>query len=133
MLNINESNISIDDNFFDLGGDSLNAINLSAKIYSKFNIEIFVKDILEYPIISDLSDLISSKISNTSSTSIEKIKEAEEFFRTEMEKEFYYSAYAACFSKFRDDASQWERYGHYGQGVCIAFHEDMMEKMTGGG
>ena len=61
-----------------------------------------------------------------------KLREAEDFFRAEMEKEFYYSAYAACFSKFRDDASQWERYGHYGQGVCIAFHEDMMEKMTGG-
>lgn len=61
-----------------------------------------------------------------------KVRDAEQFFRQEMEKEFYYSAYAACFSKFRDDASQWERYGHYGQGVCIAFHEDMMEKMTGG-
>jgi len=61
-----------------------------------------------------------------------KLREAEAFFRSEMEKEFYYSAYAACFSKFRDDASQWERYGHYGQGVCIAFHEDMMERMTGG-
>lgn len=62
----------------------------------------------------------------------EKIPAAEVFFRKELEKEFYYSAYAACFSKFRDDASQWERYGHYGQGVCIAFHEEMMEKMTGG-
>lgn len=62
----------------------------------------------------------------------QKLREAEAFFRNEMEKEFYYSAYAACFSKFRDDASQWERYGHFGQGVCIAFHEDMMEKMTGG-
>lgn len=62
----------------------------------------------------------------------EKVPAAEEFFRKELEKEFYYSAYAACFSKFRDDASQWERYGHYGQGVCIAFHEEMMEKMTGG-
>ena len=61
-----------------------------------------------------------------------KLEEARAFFKKEMEKEFYYSAYAACFSKFRDDASQWERYGHFGQGVCIAFHEDMMEKMTGG-
>ena len=57
---------------------------------------------------------------------------AEIFFQKELAKEFHYSAYAACFSKFRDDASQWERYGHFGQGVCIAFHEDMMEKMTGG-
>ncbi|MBP3610581.1 MAG: DUF2971 domain-containing protein [Lachnospiraceae bacterium] len=61
-----------------------------------------------------------------------KLPEAEKFFKKELEKEFYYSAYAACFSKFRDDASQWERYGHFGQGVCIAFHEDMMERMTGG-
>ena len=61
-----------------------------------------------------------------------KLLEAEYFFKQEMEKEFYYSAYAACFSKFRDDASQWERYGHLGQGVCIAFHEDLMERMTGG-
>lgn len=68
----------------------------------------------------------------TNGESAEKLLEAEEFFRTEMEKEFYYSAYAACFSKFRDDAAQWERYGHYGQGVCIAFHKELLEKMTGG-
>ena len=62
----------------------------------------------------------------------EKVRAAEKFFQGELAKEFHYSAYAACFSKYRDDASQWERYGHYGQGVCIAFHEEMMEKMTGG-
>ncbi len=62
----------------------------------------------------------------------DKSRKAEKFFQKELKKEFYYSAYAACFSKYRDDASQWERYGHYGQGVCIAFHEDLMNKMTGG-
>lgn len=62
----------------------------------------------------------------------DKAKEADRYFKKELEKEFYYSAYAACFSKFRDDASQWERYGHFGEGVCIAFHNDLMEKMTGG-
>ncbi len=56
----------------------------------------------------------------------------EEYFRQELEEEFRYSAYAACFSKYRDDAAQWERYGHLGQGVCIAFHENLMQKMTGG-
>lgn len=55
-----------------------------------------------------------------------------EFFKKELEEEFHYSAYAACFSKYRDDASQWERYGHLGQGVCIAFHEDLVQKLTGG-
>ncbi len=62
----------------------------------------------------------------------EKCYDAEIFFQKELEKEFHYSAYAACFSKFRDDASQWERYGHLGQGVCIAFHEELLQKMVGG-
>ena len=62
----------------------------------------------------------------------EKSRKADAFFKKELKKEFHYSAYAACFSKYRDDASQWERYGHLGQGVCIAFHEELMEKMIGG-
>lgn len=62
----------------------------------------------------------------------DKLYEAENFFNRELEHEFSYSAYAACFSKYRDDAPQWERYGHFGQGVCIAFHEDLMQKMIGG-
>lgn len=62
----------------------------------------------------------------------EKSQKAEAFFESELEAEFRYSAYAACFSKYRDDAAQWERYGHLGQGVCIAFHEELMQKMIGG-
>lgn len=58
--------------------------------------------------------------------------QTEAFFLEELAEEFHYSAYAACFSKYRDDAAQWERYGHLGQGVCIAFHEDLMQKLIGG-
>lgn len=53
-------------------------------------------------------------------------------FAQELKKEFAYSAYAACFSLWRDDAAQWERYGHGGRGVCIAFYGDVLEKLTGG-
>lgn len=62
----------------------------------------------------------------------EKIRKLEAFFQKELEEEFHYSAYAACFSKYRDDAAQWERYGHFGQGVCIAFHEELLQEMIGG-
>ena len=62
----------------------------------------------------------------------DKIRKVESFFEKEMAEEFRYSAYAACFSKYRDDAAQWERYGHFGRGVCIAFHEELMQKMIGG-
>lgn len=62
----------------------------------------------------------------------EKSRRTEAFFQKEMAEEFHYSAYAACFSRYRDDAAQWERYGHLGQGVCIAFRESLMQKMVNG-
>lgn len=62
----------------------------------------------------------------------EKIRRTNDFFQKEMAEEFHYSAYAACFSKYRDDAAQWERYGRSGQGVCIAFRESLMQQMMGG-
>ena len=65
-------------------------------------------------------------------TESEKIRKTEAFFQKEMAEEFHYSAYAACFSRYRDDAAQWERYGHLGQGVCIAFPESLMQKMVDG-
>ena len=45
---------------------------------------------------------------------------------------FDYSAYAACFSRFRDDAAQWERYANRGRGVCLTFQQSMLEKLAGG-
>ena len=61
-----------------------------------------------------------------------KIHKAKAFFEGELEKEFHYSAYAACFSQYRDDAAQWERYGRFGQGVCIAFRNKLLREMIGG-
>ena len=54
------------------------------------------------------------------------------FFQEELKKEFFYSAYAACFSLYRDDAAQWERYGNRGRGVCIAFQGEYLQKMAEG-
>ena len=45
---------------------------------------------------------------------------------------FDFSAYAACFSEFRDDAAQWERYANLGRGVCLGFQKPMLEKLAGG-
>lgn len=53
-------------------------------------------------------------------------------FREELKKEFFYSAYAACFSLHRDDAAQWERYGNKGRGVCIAFYGRYLQQMMEG-
>ena len=45
---------------------------------------------------------------------------------------FEYSAYAACFSSFRDDAAQWERYANRGKGVCLGIRRKVLEKIIGG-
>lgn len=84
--------ISIDDSFFELGGDSLTAINLCAKIYSKFNVQIFVKDILENPIVKDLSDLIDTS-ANTIVDNIKLVKtDKQDFYPvSSAQKRTYYS------------------------------------------
>jgi len=52
------------------------------------------------------------------------------FFQEELRKE--YTAFAACFSFRRDDAAQWERYGNWGRGVCIAFQGKYLQRMAKG-
>lgn len=56
---LNVSNISIADSFFDLGGDSLTAINLCSKIYNEFDVQLYIQDIFEARTICNISDLIS--------------------------------------------------------------------------
>lgn len=89
ILNIDK--ISINDSFFELGGDSLTAINLCTKIYSNLNVQIFVKDILENPIIKDLSDLISSRNVVTNNNSINKAPKAKYYPVSSSQKRIYYS------------------------------------------
>lgn len=62
----------------------------------------------------------------------ERAEEIRKLFGEELKKEFFYSAYAACFSFYRDDAAQWERYGNRGHGVCIAFEGGLLQKMAEG-
>lgn len=57
-------------------------------------------------------------------------RSAAAFFQEELGKE--YTAFAACFSFRRDDAAQWERYGNWGRGVCIAFRGDLLRQLAAG-
>ena len=88
-------NISIDDDFFELGGDSLSAINLCVQIQDEFNAKLFVKDILEHPQIQDLSDIISKRIDNTNSLVIPTIKEADFYEVSSAQKRIYFASNVA--------------------------------------
>lgn len=90
MLNIDD--ISLNDSFFELGGDSLTAINLCTKIYSKLNVQIFVKDVFENPVIKDLSDLILSKSANVKKIVIPKASKVKYYPVSSAQKRIYYSS-----------------------------------------
>lgn len=56
LLNI--KNIRIDDNFFDIGGNSLLIIRFLAEIEEKFNVSFSLEELMELPTIERISELI---------------------------------------------------------------------------
>ena len=86
-------NISIDDNFLDIGIDSLSAINLSIFLSNKLKINITVKDIFEYSSIESLSDYISTLKGTTNSiNNIAKTSPKEYYPISSAQKRIYYSS-----------------------------------------
>ena len=83
-------NVSITDSFFDIGGDSLTAINLSTKLSNKYHINFSVRDILETPIIKDMSDSVSSKITSNFNIPLTKAKPKEYYKTSSAQKRLYY-------------------------------------------
>ena len=53
-------NISLNDTLISIGGDSLTAITLLTKISSKFDVQLFIKDIMSNKTIKEISDIISA-------------------------------------------------------------------------
>ncbi|ORX80511.1 acetyl-CoA synthetase-like protein [Anaeromyces robustus] len=64
IFNINENEIGKTNDFFELGGDSFNAIKIISEIRKEFNVKINIKDILHNSIISSLAKLIEEIKSN---------------------------------------------------------------------
>ncbi len=91
---LNVTLISISDSFFDLGGDSLTAITLCSKIYNEFNIQLSIKDILENPIIKDLSDVISSKDLHNKNCPLKKAEIKDIYQASFAQKRIFYSTQA---------------------------------------
>ncbi|MEI6047795.1 MAG: amino acid adenylation domain-containing protein, partial [Bacteroidota bacterium] len=68
-------NISINDNFFDIGGNSLLAINLANLLSKKFNMTINTLLIFEFPSIKDQSEFLSGKEGDNLSLTNTEIEE----------------------------------------------------------
>ena len=57
----NSKKIGVNYNFFDIGGDSLTAINLCLEINNEFNTDINVQDIFSNPTIHEIAELLNNK------------------------------------------------------------------------
>ncbi|ORX77432.1 acetyl-CoA synthetase-like protein [Anaeromyces robustus] len=75
IFNIDSKEIGIMSDFFELGGDSLNAIRVITKIEKEFNIRLTIKDINSYSVIYNLGQHINEILNNeTLSREIEIIE-----------------------------------------------------------
>ena len=88
---LNLQDVGIDESFYTLGGDSLNAINISTSIYNRLNIKITVNDILKNQTIRNISDTISGNIKKDNLFNILPAKNMEFYPASSAQKRIYYS------------------------------------------
>ena len=84
--------VSIDDSFYDLGGDSLSAINLCAQIQNEFNVQIYVKDILENPELKNLSEIVSKKSDSSTNVVVPPIPKADKYPVSSAQKRVFFAS-----------------------------------------
>lgn len=80
--------VGINDNFFEIGGHSLKATVLAARIHKELDIELSIKDIFSRPTIKEISEFIQSKEKNIY-YSMEKAPEREYYEASSAQKRMY--------------------------------------------
>jgi acyl transferase domain-containing protein/NADPH:quinone reductase-like Zn-dependent oxidoreductase/acyl carrier protein len=81
--------VGITDNFFDLGGDSLKAMAVVARIQNKLNVDIAIADILNRPTIETLAEYIGGLVDNNC-ISIEPIEEKAYYRLSSAQRRLYF-------------------------------------------
>ena len=87
------SNISLNDTIFTLGGDSLSAITLSAKLSSEYGMQVGIKELLSDLSIQDLADLLKGQSSSgtVKTYTIEKAPKQEFYPLSSAQRRIYYN------------------------------------------
>ncbi|HLP58795.1 MAG TPA: amino acid adenylation domain-containing protein, partial [Candidatus Deferrimicrobium sp.] len=88
VLNIKNINIGIDDNFFDLGGHSLNAAALTARIHKIFNVTVPLKEFFQRGCIREITKYIK-KAANEEFTTLEPVEKKEYYPLSTAQKRLY--------------------------------------------
>ncbi len=93
---LNLKNISVDDDFFSFGMDSLMAIRLTLEIYNEFNLNLTVHELFKYNTIILLAKYIDnydiSKTININDINIPKANELEYYPLSSAQKRIYYTS-----------------------------------------
>ena len=84
--------ISIDNNFFEIGGDSLSAITFCSHVQKIFKIQLYVKDIIDNPQLKKLSDLISQKTEYYKKIEIKKVPLSTSYLVSSAQKRIYFAS-----------------------------------------
>ena len=82
------------------------------------------KEMLHY--MDCLEDSVCKKLSD------QQKEIAHNLFDDQLKKLKDKPVYASSFSRLKDDAAQWERYASNGEGICIAFNAELLEKICKG-
>ncbi|HLP47394.1 MAG TPA: amino acid adenylation domain-containing protein, partial [Candidatus Kapabacteria bacterium] len=89
LLGIEKEQIGIGDNFFEIGGHSLKAIQLVTKIHKELNVRIPMAKIFEFPTIESLAEHIR-EIENEKFTAIEPAEKKNYYRLSSAQKRFYF-------------------------------------------
>lgn len=89
---LNLTKISVTDNLFDLGMDSLLCIRFSLEIYYSFNINISIQDLFTYTSINELSIFIDSKDKTTRIEDINIYPKAFSYPLSSAQQRIYYAS-----------------------------------------
>jgi acyl carrier protein len=90
VLKIEKTDISIDHNFFQLGGHSLRATVLAVKIQKEFNVELTVEDIFTLTTIRQLSEYIKKDAGKKKFLSIEAVEKKEYYPLSSAQKRLFF-------------------------------------------
>ncbi|MCP5108813.1 MAG: amino acid adenylation domain-containing protein, partial [bacterium] len=89
VLSIGKENISIDVNFFEVGGHSLRATFLAASLHKEFNVKVPLVKIFEVPTIRGLAEYIKNEADEETFYSIRTVEEKEYYALSSAQKRLY--------------------------------------------
>ncbi|MGE5340959.1 MAG: amino acid adenylation domain-containing protein [Candidatus Omnitrophota bacterium] len=89
VLKLEKEHISVDANFFDLGGHSLTATYLAALIHEKMNTRVSLADIFKTPTVNELAHRVRNT-AKVSFAAIEAVEEKEYYTASSAQKRLYF-------------------------------------------